>query len=397
MQVRYRDAQWPVDGCPQAISRLELNQICDIADLGRDDPDVIKLWIGESDLPTPAFICEAAMRALSEGHTRYTFSHGIPALREGLVRYHQRHLDVDVALSRFSVTSGGIQAIMQSIQATMRPGDEVIVPVPAWPNILAVVEINGGTVVPVPYRRSDAGAFYLDLADIAAATTARTRMIAINSPSNPTGWKMSREQMIELRDFARDRGIWLLSDEVYGHITYDGSVAPSMLEITEPADRLIVTNTFSKNWHMTGWRIGWAIFPEGFTNISDNLSQYNTTGVATFLQHGALAALDKGDGVIRELVDRSATAREIICSALDQLPNVSVVWPEATFYLFFSVEGVSNGYELARRILKETSVGLAPGSAFGPGCEEYLRICFAVDHRLIEQAAERLVDFIAKQ
>jgi aspartate/methionine/tyrosine aminotransferase len=222
-------------------------------------------------------------------------------------------------------------------------------------------------------------------------------MIAINSPCNPTGWIMPRDQMIELRDFARDRGIWLLSDEVYAHITYDGSISPSMLQITEPTDRVIVTNTFSKNWHMTGWRMGWVIFPEGCSKNTDNLSQYNTTGGATFLQHGALAALDQGDGVIRDLVDRSAAAREIICSAFEQLPNVALVWPEAAFYLFFRIDGVTNGYDMAREILKETGVGLAPGSAFGPGCEEYLRLCFAVDHRLIKQAAERLVDFIGKQ
>ncbi|UIJ91996.1 aminotransferase class I/II-fold pyridoxal phosphate-dependent enzyme [Sinorhizobium meliloti] len=189
----------------------------------------------------------------------------------------------------------------------------------------------------------------------------------------------------------------MVSDEVYAHFTYDGATAPSFLEITEPTDRLMVTNTFSKNWCMTGWRIGWIIFPRGMDTIFDNLSQYNTTSVSTFVQHAAVAALDKGDDFIKALVRRSATGREIICSALDRLPNVRVFWPEGTFYFFFSVHGMNSGYEMARRILREASVGVAPGSAFGPGGEAYLRVCFAVDPALIEDAAQRLVAFLGKE
>lgn len=392
----FRTPEWPVAGTPARISGIAINQIVDIADLAREDPNVIKLWIGEGDLPTPGFIRDAAVAALDAGHTRYTYSLGIPALREALNRYHQRHWNVDVGADRIGVTAGGVQAIMQACQAVLTPGDEVIVPVPAWPNLIEIIQILGGKVVPVSYRSSENGGFHLDLDDLFAAVTPKTRIIAVNSPSNPTGWIMPREQMIAVRDFARERGLWILSDEVYAHFTYDGTIAPSFLEITEPTDRLIVTNTFSKNWCMTGWRLGWLIFPRGMGAIFDNLSQYNTTSAATFLQHGAVAALDQGDDFIKALVARSAKGREIICSALDNLPGVRVFWPEGAFYFFFSVRGMNNGYDLARRILHETGVGVAPGSAFGPGGEAYLRVCFAVDPALIEDAANRLVAFLGK-
>ena len=393
----YRATDWPVSGTPARINGIELNQICDIADLAREDPDVIKLWIGEGDLPTPQFIREAAVSALSAGQTRYTYALGVPALREALDRYHKRHFNVDIGADRFSITAGGVQAIMQAVQAVLNPGDEVIVPVPAWPNLIEIIGILGGKVVPVPYRTLAAGGFALDLDDLFGAVTSKTRVIAINSPSNPTGWVMPREQMLAVRDFARSKGIWIISDEVYSHFTYNGALAASFLEITEPTDRLIVTNTFSKNWCMTGWRIGWVIYPKGMSKIFDNLSQYNTTSVATFVQHAAVAALDQGDEFIKSLVARSTRGREIICSTLDKLPNVRVFWPDGTFYFFFSVRGMNSGYDMARRILKEAGVGVAPGSAFGPGGEEFLRVCFAVDPALIEEGARRLEAFLCKQ
>jgi len=395
--MNYRAADWPVLGTPARINTIELNQICDIADLAREDPDVIKLWIGEGDLPTPGFIRDAAVAALDAGQTRYTYALGVPALREALSRYHKRHWNVDVSADRFSATAGGVQAIMQAFQAVLNPGDEVVVPVPAWPNLVEIVGILGGKVVPVPYRTREAGGFTLDLDDLFAAVTPKTRVIAINSPSNPTGWIMPREQMIAVRDFARERGIWIVSDEVYSHFTYDGKLAPSFLEITEPTDRLIVTNTFSKNWCMTGWRVGWLVYPAGMSTIFDNLSQYNTTSVSTFSQHAAVAALDQGDDFIKSLVERSAKGREIICSTLDRLPYVRVFWPEGTFYFFFSVHGMNSGYEMARRILKQAGVGVAPGSAFGQGGEAFLRVCFAVDPALIEEGARRLETFLRDQ
>ncbi len=370
--------------------------IVELANHGRDREGLIPLWVGEGDMPTPAFITDAATAALAGGETFYTRQKGIPELRQALSRYYQRHFGKQFREEEFIVTGSGMHAIQLALAALAGKGKEVISLSPAWPNFAAAAEVAGARAVPVVLDHSDNG-WSCDVDRIGAAVTERTRAIFINTPSNPTGWIMPREQMIAVRDFARERGIWIVSDEVYSHFTYDGKLAPSFLEITEPTDRLIVTNTFSKNWCMTGWRVGWLVYPEGMSTIFDNLSQYNTTSVSTFSQHAAVAALDQGDDFIKSLVERSAKGREIICSTLDRLPNVRVFWPEGTFYFFFSVHGMNSGYEMARRILKQAGVGVAPGSAFGQGGEAFLRVCFAVDPALIEEGARRLETFLRDQ
>lgn len=381
-------------GLSARMTAMPTNKIADIADLAREDPAVIRLWIGEGDLPTPDFIRTAAEQAMQAGQTRYTYAHGLPALRQALADYHTRHWRVAVDPGRFSVTAGGVQAMMQAFQAILEPGDEVIAPVPTWPNLAEIVRINHGRLVPVPFRVSD-GRFSLDLDDLLAAIGPRTRAIAINSPSNPTGWMMPKVQMAELMRIARDRGLWILSDEVYGLFVDGGRPAPSFLEVAEPTDRLLITNTFSKNWCMTGWRAGWVIFPEGMSRIFENLSQYNTTGVATFIQHAAIAALNEGDPGIRALVTRTMTARDVLLDALAAIPEVTVVKPDGGFYLFFGVRGMNDAFSTAVRILREAGVGLAPGSAFGPGGDGYLRLCFAIDPTLAAEAARRLDAFFA--
>ncbi|HRW09787.1 MAG TPA: pyridoxal phosphate-dependent aminotransferase [Caldilineaceae bacterium] len=380
---------------PPHIQRLANNQIVKIADLARDDPNVIKLWIGESDLATPDFITEATIAALHEGYTRYTYSLGLPLLREALARYHQRHWGVEVDPNRFSPTVGGMNAMMQVFQSLFSPGDELVIPVPTWPNIMEVTNIVGGTVVPVAYEISDDGTVTLDLDRLFGAVTPKTKAIAINSPANPTGWVMPREEMIALRDFARERGIWIIADEVYAHFVYEmPAPTPSFLQICEPDERLMVTNTFSKNWCMTGWRSGWVIFPTGMSKLFDRLSQYNTTSTPTFIQRGCIAALDQGDDFIKMQVERCRHSCEIFYQALRELPNVTVYKPKGSFYMWFAVDGVTDGYELAVRVLKEKSVGIAPGSAFGPGGERFLRLCFAIDPALAEEAVERLVPIL---
>ena len=380
---------------PPHIQRLANNQIVKIADLARDDPNVIKLWIGESDLQTPAFVTDATIAALHEGHTRYTYSLGIPPLREALARYHQRHWGVAVDPDRFSPTVGGMNAMMQVFQSLFAPGDELVIPVPTWPNIMEVTNIVGGNVVPVAYDIDDTGTVTLDLDRLFAAVTPKTKAIAINSPANPTGWVMPEADMLAVRDFARKRGIWIIADEVYAHFVYD-TPAPttSFLQICEPDERLMVTNTFSKNWCMTGWRSGWVIFPAEMRMLFDRLSQYNTTSTPTFIQRGCIAALEQGDDFIKMQVERCRHSCEVFYQALNQLPNVTVYKPKGSFYMWFTVDGIADGYELAVRVLKEGSVGIAPGSAFGPGGARFLRLCFAIDPSLAEEAVERLVPLL---
>ena len=366
------------------------SQIGLVADRGRDDPDVVKLWIGEGDLPTPPFIVEAAHRAMLAGHTRYTTSLGLPRLREALGAYHARHWHVDVPPDRFAVTSGGMNAVMQAMQALLEPGDEVVIPSPAWPNLGAAVRVTGGVPVPLPYRLLPDGRFALPLADIEAAITPRTRVLVVNSPSNPTGWIMPLAEMAALRDLARARGLWILSDEVYAHFTYGNAVAPSFLQVCTPHDRLIVTNTFSKNWAMTGWRAGWLIHPRGLSATFAALGQYNTTSIPTFVQHAAIAALEEGDDFIRTMVGRCAESRAILVEGLARLPGVTVVPPDGAFYLMAHVAGGEPSLDLAFRLLREAKVGVAPGTAFGPEGEGFIRLCFAISPALAREAVDRL-------
>ncbi len=369
---------------------LGTSQIGLVADRGRDDPAVVKLWIGEGDLPTPPFVVEAAHRAMLAGHTRYTTSLGLLRLREALSAYHARHWHVDVPADRFAVTSGGMNAVMQAMQALLEPGDEVVIPSPAWPNLGAAVRVTGGVPVPVPYRVRPDGRFDLPLADVAAAITPRTRVLVVNSPSNPTGWIMPLAEMAALRDLARARGLWILSDEVYAHFTYGDAIAPSFLQVCTADDRLIVTNTFSKNWAMTGWRAGWLIYPRGLGATFAALGQYNTTSIPTFVQHAAIAALNEGDPFIRAMVDRCGESRAILVDGLSRLPGVTVAPPDGAFYLMAHVAGGEPSLDLAFRLLREAKVGVAPGTAFGPQGEGFIRLCFAISPALAREAVERL-------
>ncbi|MCR0983067.1 pyridoxal phosphate-dependent aminotransferase [Roseomonas populi] len=382
---------------PAHIKSVGTSQIGLVADRGRDDPDVVKLWIGEGDLPTPDFVVEAAHKAMLAGETRYTYSRGIPQLHQALSDYHRRHWGVEVAPERFSITSGGMNAIMQACQALLEPGDEILIPTPNWPNLAEAARVNGAVPVTVPYRRSADGRFSLPIEDIEAAITPRTRMVVVNSPSNPTGWVMPLAEMEALLKLARARDLWILSDEVYSHFTYGNAIAPSFLQITTPRDRLIVTNTFSKNWAMTGWRAGWIIFPEGLTGAFSKLAQYNTTSIPTFIQHACVTALEEGDAFIRTMVGRCAESRQIMVEGLSRLKGVTVFQPEGAFYLMAKIDTGETSLDLAFRLLREAKVGVAPGTAFGPEGEGFVRICFAVSPGLAREAVARLTRVLGEK
>lgn len=372
------------------VRGITANKICDIADLARDDPEVIKLWIGEGDLPTPDFIKQAAWKALQNGHTRYTYALGVPELRKAIARYHKRHWDVDVSYERISVTAGGNQAIVQAIQSLFSEGEELIIPTPAWPNSMEIAKITHAKVVEVPMKNRANGEFYLELDDIANAITPKTKAVMINSPSNPTGWEMPWEDMVKLSEILKERDLFLISDEVYNHFVYDKKISPSFLELYKPDEKLLLTNTFSKNWSMTGWRAGWIIFPVGMEACFDNLSQYATTSIATFIQHACIDALDHGDDFIRKQVARCKRSRDILYEGLSAMDNVSVACPKGSFYMLFKPKSSLPSFELAEKILREAKVGLAPGIAFTEAGEGYLRLCFAIDEDLAKEALARL-------
>jgi aspartate aminotransferase len=361
---------------------------------GRDN--LMPLWIGEGDLPTPDFITRAASDALLAGETFYTWTQGIPELREAILRYYQRHYSADLSVDNIYVTGSGMQSIVLAIQTVASAGDEVIYLSPAWPNAAHAASVSEAKTVPVALDFID-GQWVLDAGRLEAAITPKTRALFINTPSNPTGWTATKDDLEAILGLARRHGLWIIADEIYGLYYFEGTRAPSFMDVMDAEDRIIFANSFSKNWCMTGWRIGWVVAPAEIGQTLTNLIQYSTSGVAQFMQKGAIAAIDHGDDFIRSNVERARTSRDILCDALVATNRVETRKPEGALYAFLKIDGVTDSRAEAFRIVGETGVGMAPGTAFGPGGAPFMRACFLRDPKQIEDAAERLFAYIRRR
>lgn len=368
--------------------------ILKVFNYGRGKPGLTPIWAGEGDLPTPAFICDAATRSMQAGETFYTSNRGIPELRQALASYFARLYGTPFASEEFFVTGGGMQAIQLAMQAVAGQGDDVVVPTPAWPNFAGAIGIQGARVVPVPMSLMAEG-WTLSLDQLFAAVTSKTRAIVINSPSNPTGWTATRDELKAILEFARARGIWIIADEIYARFHYAGGLAPSFLEFRQPDDRIIFVNTFSKMWAMTGWRIGWLQAPPEIGQVIENLVQYNTSGVAVFLQRAAIAALEDGEPYAREQIARAAAGRDVVSKVLSGSNKIHYAPPAGAFYAFFGIEGVTNSMKAAMQLIDDAAVGLAPGSAFGDGGDGYFRICFLRSADPLREAMGRLQTWLS--
>lgn len=362
---------------------------------GRQVGGVLPLWAGEGDLPTPDFIRAALVKAIEAGETFYTWQRGIPELREALARYHKRHFVQWTAPENFYVTGSGMQAIQIALQAIAGNGDEVIYLSPAWPNFAAAAGVAGAVAVPVSLEFGRDG-WQLDLEKLKAKVSPRTRAIFINSPSNPTGWTASREELAELLAFARRRGIWVIADEIYALFHFGEGRAASFMDVMDSEDRVVFVNSFSKNWAMTGWRIGWMTVHPSLGPVIENLIQYSTSGVAQFMQKAAVVALDKGDEFIQMQVDRALKARDILCSKLLATGKVKLSPPKGAFYLYFKIAGVNDSLQAAFSIVDNAKIGIAPGAAFAAGDSGWFRVCFNRNLDEIESGAERLATWIER-
>lgn len=358
-------------------------------------PGLIPLWTGEGDVATPEFISDAAYRSMRDGETFYTHQRGIPVLREALSAYHQRHYGAEISAEHFFVTGSGMQAVQIAMQAVAGSGDEIVIPTPAWPNYAATAHISGARAVEVPLDFGSEG-WTLDIDRLKAACGEKVRALFINTPANPTGWTATLEEITEISAFARERGFWIIVDEVYGRYFYEGSRAPSFLDVAEEGDRLLVVDTFSKNWAMTGWRMGWLIAPVELGPTIESLIQYNSSGVAVFMQRAGVVALEQGEEFVTAQVARAKAGRDLVCGALAPINRVRLAKPPGAFYLLFSIEGKEDTDALVLRLIDEGNLGLAPGTAFGAGGAPFMRMCFARSEASLSQAMDRLTGWIEK-
>jgi aspartate/methionine/tyrosine aminotransferase len=380
-----------------AVGGLPGSRIREVANAAMGRDDVLVFWFGESDEVTPVEVREAAATSLAAGETFYSHNLGLPTLREALAGYVSA-LHRPVAPSRIAVTSSGVTALMLAQQLLVGAGDEVVAVTPVWPNLTAQPVVLGATVTRLPLTVDAGGRWTLDLQRVLATVSSRTRMLLVNAPNNPTGWTLSRAEQQLLLDHCRRTGTWIVADEVYERLTYTGArAAPSFLDIAGPDDRLIVAHSFSKSFLMTGWRLGWLVLPEGLEPEAAKLIEFSSSCAPVFVQRGGEAALRIADAFVPALISRLQACRDRLVSGLQALPGVRVARPEGGLYAFFAVEGEPDSMALSRRLVADHGLGLAPGVAFGPEGEGWLRWCFASqDPARLDRGLERLAQAIRR-
>ena len=383
----------------EAIHNLEASKIREVANAGLGRDDVLAFWFGESDEVTPEVIRQAAIDSLQRGETFYAHNLGLPELREAIARYTSAlHPAVDA--SRIAVTSGGVSALMLAVQALVDAGDEVVAVTPVWPNLTAQPAILGAQVRTVPLVPAD-GQWTLDLAALRKAVTPKTRLLIVNAPNNPTGWTMTREEQQAVLDHCRETGTWILADEVYERLYFEptpNGCAPSFLDISRSDDRLVVTHSFSKSFLMTGWRLGWLVLPPALVDGIGKLIEFNTSCASVFTQRAAVAAIAHTAEITPRVVAHLKQCRDTLVPLLAALPGVQVAPAKGGMYAFFRLEGFGDSLDLAKRLVVEAGLGLAPGNAFAPEAQGWLRWCFASkDPQRLIQGVERLKNWLAKQ
>lgn len=369
------------------------NRAAELLRYGKSRPDCISLAQGEGTLPTPDFICEAAAKALSDGRTFYSFGAGLPELRQEIATYYARIYGIDLPTNRITVTASGTNAVHFALMSILEEGDEVVAVTPIWKNLIGITELAGGTIREFPMSEGENG-WELDLDGMFEACSAATKALLIVTPNNPTGWTMSSADVQRVSEFARERGIWVIADEVYGRCQHNVSRAPSFLDYAEENDRLYVINSFSKTWAMTGWRLGWLVGPADAEDKIRDLVLYENMGVPTFNQYGAIEALRHGEDFLRSQKEMWVRNLDLVMERLPRMERLKMVRPDAAFYAFFRIDGCEDSYECVKTMIDEAGLSLAPGGAFGKGFGDYLRLCFAVDTPVLERALDRLGVFV---
>ena len=382
----------------QAVLELEESKIREVANAGMGRADVLPFWFGESDEVTPEAVRAAGIASLQAGETFYSHNLGLPELRAAVAAYASR-LHGEVAPERLAITSGGVNALIVAMQALIDAGDEVVAVTPVWPNLTAQPRILGARLRCVALRPDADGAWRLDLPALLAAITPRTRLLVLNSPNNPTGWTLTSAEQQAILAHCRHTGTWILSDEVYERLYYRGDTAngaaPSFLDIAAPDDRLVVVQSFSKAFLMTGWRLGWLVMPPAMTPQVGKLLEFNTSCAPVFVQRAALVALAQTEAITPRIVAHLKDCRDTLVPLLQAVPGVQASHAPGGMYAFLRIAGQADSLHLAKRLVAEAGLGLAPGVAFAPEAEGWLRWCFASkDKARLVQGVQRLTRWL---
>jgi aspartate/methionine/tyrosine aminotransferase len=379
-----------------AIAAMPASRIREVANAAMHRSDVLAFWFGESDHPPPPAAVAALNDSIARGQTLYNTNLGEPALREAIARYCTALHEKPIAAGRIAVTSAGVNALMIGMQAVVNAGDRVVAVTPVWPNLIGIPTILGADVVRVPLALS-AGGFKLDLDALLAAARPGTKALVINSPNNPTGWTMTAADQHAVLEHCRKHGIWLFADEVYERLYYAGAPgarAPSFLDIAAQDDAVFTINSFSKTWAMTGFRLGWLTAPADVMPQLAKLIEFNTSCAPSFVQHAGVAAITQGQATTDSFIAQAGVARDMIVKHLGAMPGIALSEPDGAMYAFFKIEGMRDALTVCKHLAADYGLGLAPGSAFGPEGEGFIRWCFASSPARLANGLQRFSTFM---
>ncbi len=353
---------------------------------------ILHLEIGQPDIDTPTRISAAGIKAIQSGQTRYNPPAGIPALRQLIAREAGRQHGLEFKPSQVVIGPGAKPGLFFPTLALVQAGDEVIYPDPGFPTYKAMIAIAGGVPVPVPLCEENK--FSFDLRAFDDAINRHTRLIVLNSPANPTGGVIPLEDLKHIASKAQEFEAWVLSDEIYGHLAYDGNKVPSIASLPGMMERTIIVDGFSKTYAMTGWRLGYSIMPEKLAGRVELLLTHSVGCTATFTQFAGVEALTGPQEQVDAMVAEYQRRRDQIVAGLNAIPGVHCLVPQGAFYVFPNVKSFDRpSSEIARRLLDEAGVATLSGTDFGPHGEGYLRLCYATSVKTIDRAVEQMAKF----
>ncbi|MGA7271054.1 MAG: pyridoxal phosphate-dependent aminotransferase [Acidimicrobiia bacterium] len=372
-----------------AVRGLDRSGIREVFDLANTIPGAIHLEMGEPDFATPAHVCEAAAQAAIDGYTKYTPNAGLPALREALAEKIVTRNGLDAGAERILVTPGAIASLFAAFLALCDKGDQVLIPDPAWPNYRMIAALQGLEVVRYPLRVEDG---FLPSAElIEPLVSDGTKLILVNSPSNPTGVVTRGSHLEDLMALVSDKDLWVVSDEVYDEIYFDGPVAPSIASAGDP-ERVVTVWSLSKTYAMTGWRVGYALAPGELAPLMIKTQEPITACVNAPAQMGALAAVSGPQDCVVEMREAYRRRRDSTLGQLDS-SGISYVTPAGAFYLWIDISDSGNdSTDFARALLLDQGVAVTPGQAFGPAGRGYVRVSLATDPGLLHEGVARLIE-----